>query len=196
MNRFYRPYAFPLKPLRLLSLTILPNSPPRISYCYHPGHHHFHQTFKKPSHTELLSVERCPQAKEKHLYTCVHCLRIRDRSSFSYGMIHTKRSITGSQRHKRFCIECITITPPPLRLFPYYRYSLGRYIHTAIYRDSPKAEKIRGVFCKICRKYILEAAHCYGCRGSNCRSNNHTFKPNISGQGKCRSCWETELLLA
>lgn len=59
--------------------------------------HHFHQTFKKPSHAELLSVEQCPQAKEQHLYKCVHCLRLRDRSKFSYGMTHAKRSITGSQ---------------------------------------------------------------------------------------------------
>jgi hypothetical protein len=60
----------------------------------------------KPTLSELLAAENSEWAVNKGIFTCCHCLRLRQSTKFSESMITKKRARGHSRAALRFCIEC------------------------------------------------------------------------------------------
>jgi hypothetical protein len=70
-----------------------------------------HDLIPKPSHQQLLAAEQTNWAKERGLFTCCHCLRLRRGTKFSDSMICKKRAPGRRRASFRFCIECGLVVP-------------------------------------------------------------------------------------
>ncbi|KAJ5676469.1 uncharacterized protein N7477_002102 [Penicillium maclennaniae] len=60
----------------------------------------------QPSHDRLLLAESADWARDRDLYTCRYCLRLRPASYFADRMLRRRRCRAGRDSGKRFCIEC------------------------------------------------------------------------------------------
>jgi hypothetical protein len=62
----------------------------------------------RPSFAKLLEIELSPWAKEKQLYSCYYCARLRQSNKFANRMLQYRKR---SHVHPRFCIECGLMVP-------------------------------------------------------------------------------------
>ncbi|KAJ6121211.1 hypothetical protein N7523_005491 [Penicillium sp. IBT 18751x] len=60
----------------------------------------------QPSHDRLLLAESADWARDRDLYTCRYCLRLRPAYYFADRMLRRRRCRAGRDSGKRFCIEC------------------------------------------------------------------------------------------
>ncbi|KAJ5731725.1 uncharacterized protein N7483_006233 [Penicillium malachiteum] len=67
---------------------------------------HFFQMFPQITHEQLLEAESTAWASEKNLYACRYCLRLRPACQFADRMLGRGRTRLGTDRDKRFCVEC------------------------------------------------------------------------------------------
>ncbi|KAJ5671321.1 hypothetical protein N7507_000448 [Penicillium longicatenatum] len=110
----------------------------------------------RASHTQLLQAETTEWARHKGIYACRYCLRLRPAREFADRMLRRRRSRSGADSDKRFCIEC--------GLKP--REGMARY--------GPGAQiAIQGrvfVICLSCRHFRLGAYDRYGRSTLECAS--------------------------
>ena len=60
----------------------------------------------RPSIDQLLLAESTDWARARDIYTCRYCLRLRPGGEFADRMLRRRRSRSGRDCAKRFCIEC------------------------------------------------------------------------------------------
>lgn len=110
----------------------------------------------RPSHTQLLQAESTEWARHKDIYTCRYCLRLRPAREFADRMLRRRRSRSGADSDKRFCIEC------------------GLKSREGTARYGPGAQvAIQGrvfVICLSCRRFRVGAYDRYGRCTSECLS--------------------------
>lgn len=170
-NTYSCPHPAPKLKLKLpltLSMRHLLNLPPELLILiteFLPIHDilklkctcaYLYDQIPRPSHTQLLQAEATEWARHKDIYTCRYCLRLRPAYEFADRMLRRRRSRSGADSDKRFCIEC--------GLKP--REGTARY--------GPGAQvAIQGqvfVICLSCRRFQLGAQDRYGRSTSECLS--------------------------
>lgn len=67
---------------------------------------YLHNLIPRPSHDRLLLAESADWARDRDLYTCRYCLRLRPACYFADRMLRRRRCRAGRDSSKRFCIEC------------------------------------------------------------------------------------------
>ncbi|KAJ5578800.1 uncharacterized protein N7459_007764 [Penicillium hispanicum] len=67
---------------------------------------YFYGLIPQPSHDQLLLAESTDWARHRGIYTCRYCLRLRPAEQFADRMLQRRRSRSGRDSEKRFCIEC------------------------------------------------------------------------------------------
>lgn len=67
---------------------------------------YLHSLIPRPSHDQLLLAESADWARDRDLYACRYCLRLRPACQFADRMLRRRRCRAGRDSSKRFCIEC------------------------------------------------------------------------------------------
>lgn len=67
---------------------------------------YFYNLIPKPTHPELLVIERQPYSKSRNLLACKLCLRLRQRSKFEDLMLHQYPAWGKTCPEDRFCVDC------------------------------------------------------------------------------------------
>ncbi|KAJ5167550.1 uncharacterized protein N7482_006331 [Penicillium canariense] len=115
---------------------------------------YLYELITRPSHEELLLTESTDWARNRDVYACRYCLRLRPAGLFADRMLRRRRGRSGRDSDKRFCIEC--------GLQP--REGTARY--------GPGAQlTIQGhfyVFCLSCRRFQPGAVDRLGRHTSEC----------------------------
>lgn len=66
----------------------------------------FYDLIPKPTHEELLVIERQAYCKKRNLLACKLCLRLRRRSKFGDLMLHQYPAWGKTCPEDRFCVDC------------------------------------------------------------------------------------------
>ncbi|KAF1359041.1 hypothetical protein EJ07DRAFT_64580, partial [Lizonia empirigonia] len=63
-----------------------------------------------PDHGTLLEIKKTDFARERSLYACKYCIRLRHKYHFADSMLKKKYRREGASPHKRFCVDCGFVT--------------------------------------------------------------------------------------
>lgn len=66
----------------------------------------FHALTPPLSVAQMLQVEESAFGRQKELYTCGDCMRLRPKKAFADAMFWRRRGRSGSNAGRRFCVEC------------------------------------------------------------------------------------------
>ncbi len=68
---------------------------------------YFYNSILKPTHSELLLIERQSYCKNRNLLACKLCLRLRRRSKFGDSMLYQYPAWGKTCPEDRFCVDCV-----------------------------------------------------------------------------------------
>lgn len=67
---------------------------------------YFYQLLPRPTHHQLLIAEATDWARQRDVFACRYCLRLRPAAQFADRMLRRRRIRAGRDSDKRFCIDC------------------------------------------------------------------------------------------